>query len=305
MATSEELPAFGAAFDQLLEQIDTELKDAGHAIHSRPMGAWMKVARRFDLPLPLGRPNDMWPKHLSDHWPVTEYIFDWYEHRYGDKLKIDSTLGTIVIELDGDLWSVVVPLLLGKGMFVAMRPGISLGRGAYNILDLVQTMTPAHAETLSANAFSNLQWRFAVGFEALAIMEGTRTNELMRAARKDVQAAVANLTDTRPEFGTSKWASLQVAEKAIKAAIEMSGERFSPVHLLATINAELVAINPAADVSQYIPQIQCTPSIRYGKEPCAREEALAAHYASLQVVCHLYHAGVQFKSTVRRSVTAI
>lgn len=55
MAT-DELPPFGVCFDGLLDEMDKDLRYAGHAIPIRPMVAWITVAQRFHLSLPLGKP---------------------------------------------------------------------------------------------------------------------------------------------------------------------------------------------------------------------------------------------------------
>jgi len=41
---------------------------------------------------------------------------------------------------------------------------------------------------------------------------------------------------------------------------------------------------------------QCKPGIRYGEEPCSRNEALRAHHASLDLVNRLGAAGANFES---------
>jgi hypothetical protein len=187
-------------------------------------------------------------------------------------------------------------------MFVAMYPSVSLSPGAYNVIRLVEGMTDTHASRLSQDAMAELHDRFNIAFFAVSILHGSRDHELVRHARTDLRAAVMHLTDDLPEYGASKWSSLQVAEKVIKAVISLSGGSYDRRgHDLSMLERELRTVLPNANVAEFIPQMQCTAKVRYGEQPCSRDEALASHYASLQLINELYRAGAPLKTRLRET----
>ncbi len=272
-----------------MEKVDTALRERGLAISARPLNAVIELAQTFKLPLPFAPLPPGTGLPAADHWPTSERIFQWYDQRYGTKLKVDATLGKAVINLDGDLWTVVAPLLIGRGMFVAMHPSVSLAPGVYNIVQFVEGMTDVYASKLSRDAMAELHDRFNIAFFALSILRDSGSNELIRHARSDLRAAVMHLTDDRPEYGASKWSSLQVAEKVIKAVISMSGGRYDRRgHDLSALEQELQAVNAAVSIARFIPELQCAAKVRYGELPCSRDEALASHYSSLMLINELF-----------------
>jgi HEPN domain-containing protein len=116
----------------------------------------------------------------------------------------------------------------------------------------------------------------------------------MRIAKGDVATAISNLMARPGRFGESKWASLQAAEKVLKAAIELAGGNFGKVHDLEKLFAQLAAVGTRVDPKPYADAIQCKPGIRYGEEACTLDEALDAHRRSLDLVNALRDAGAKF-----------
>lgn len=286
------IPEDTSEFDALMEKVDRRLRERGLPISARPINAVVELAQAFNLPLPLGPIPLGSGLPAAEHWGTSERIYQWYDQQYGAKLKVDVTLGRAVINLDGDLWTAILPLLIGRGMFVAMYPGVSLSPGVYNVIRFVEGMTDVHASKLSQDAMAELHDRFNIAFFALSILHSSRDYELIRHARTDLRAAVMHLADDLPEYGASKWSSLQVAEKVLKAVISLSGRSYEKRgHNLTTLEQELRTVHPNANIAEFIPILQTTAKVRYGEQSCSRDEALAAHYASLQLINELYRAG--------------
>ncbi|MNV27459.1 hypothetical protein D3C71_1186100 [compost metagenome] len=120
----------------------------------------------------------------------------------------------------------------------------------------------------------------------------------MWSAQADVATAVAALMGRGDRFGESKWASLQAAEKTLKAGLALHGAKFAFTHDLSKLATSLRALGIALDVQPLLDAIQCTPGIRYGEEVCTEAEALEAHQASLELVNSLRDAGVKFESGI-------
>ena len=116
----------------------------------------------------------------------------------------------------------------------------------------------------------------------------------MSIARGDVEAAVNCLMTRGGRYGESKWASLQVAEKVLKAAIELAGTKFKFTHGLSELCHTLSDTGLVFDARLQVSAIQCKPGIRYGEEPCSRDEALLAHHAAMELINILCEAGAKF-----------
>lgn len=288
----------GPQFEAMMGEIDAKLTDEGQEIPGRPMMAVREVALKYQLNIPLGGDPAIMPPDLRANAALSDAIDRWYKDNYGDRLKEDPCPGRIVVALDGDLYVMRVPRIFGSINFVLVRqwletPGISRGPGTCNIVQLVEEMTPAKALRLSDAALAALGQAFEVVLPAAYTLESTQ-HRLMRIARGDVTVAISNLMARGGRYGESKWASLQAAEKVLKAAIELSGGTFGFTHELDKLCKTLADHGLVFDASAQVAAIQCKPGIRYGEEPCSQDEALAAHRASLELVNILRNAGAKF-----------
>ncbi|GEM_PF-3480601 len=82
-------------------------------------------------------------------------------------------------------------------------------------------------------------------------------------------------------YGESKWASLQAAEKVLKAAIDRAGAKYGFTHGLAGLCKTLgdTGLNFNADAQ--MAAIQCKPGIRYGEDAQKRDEFMVRAKAIL------------------------
>lgn len=291
-------PKQGPQFEELMAEIDSKLTNEGVAIPSRPMLAVREVSIRYDLNMPLGGDVVCMPPDLRKNAALSEAIKQWYEDNYGDRLKVNLCPGQTVVLLDGDLYTLRIPSIFGSVKFVLTRqwlhaPGISRGPAICNITQLVNEMPPAKAARLTDVALDSIGNAFETALPAAYTLESTG-HTLMRIARGDVEVAVDCMMARDGRYGESKWASLQAAEKVLKAAIDLTGLKFKFTHGLAELCETLTGTGLAFDATAQVAAIQCKPGIRYGEEHCSRDEALAAHRASLELVNILREAGAKF-----------
>lgn len=283
--TFQRPPEHGPQFEAMMAQIDFKLTNNGDDIPSRPMLAVREVSMTYNLSIPLGGDTMRMPPELRENAALSEAIHQWYKDNYGDRLKEDPCPGRMVILLDGDLYVLRVPRIFGSVNFVLTRqwlPNLGIGRGpaTCNITQLVDGMTAAKAGRLSDAALDTIGRAFEIAVPATFTLESTGHN-LMFIARGDVEAAVNGLMARGGRYGESKWASLQAAEKVLKAAIDREGAKY---HGLAALCKTLADTGLSFNADAQVAAIQCKPGIRYGEEPCACDEALAAHRASLELV---------------------
>lgn len=104
-------------------------------------------------------------------------------------------------------------------------------------------------------------------------------------AESDWIAAVMHLTAPQPNFGQSRWSSLQMCEKFMKGMIKIvSGTDAKWVHNLSELYNALALSIPGLNLSHLLPDIQCTAAVRYGEATSTREQAYSAHKCSLLLV---------------------
>ncbi len=292
-------PHAGPAFEAMMAEIDAALTREGFPIADRPMRAGSKVSVRYKIPMPIAVTDaNRLPPELRPYVPLSLAIRRWYDDAYGDRLKVDMCPGRTVVRLDGDLYLLKVPRILGSVAFGVTReflPERASGRPPLqaNILQLIEHMTPTKASRLSDAALKAAEQAFQTALRASYSLEAT-PHDLLQSARGDLATAVTALMSDRGRHGESKWASLQAAEKTLKAAIALQGGQFPFTHELARLVRSLEPLGIDLDAPELLSAIQCTPGIRYGEEPCTQDEALAAHIASLSLVNRLRDAGARF-----------
>lgn len=292
-------PHKGPKFEALVSEIDRKLVSEGVDIPSRPLRALREVSTRFNLKMPLSADSDNLPADLRENAPLSDAIHQWYEINYGDRLNTDPCPGRIGIALDGDLYCLRIPRIFGSVNFVVTRDwlpdtGIARQEPTVNIVQLVEGMTPARAARLSDEALRMTALAFEVGAPAAYTLESS-SHDLLRIARGDVDVAIRHLMAREERYGESKWASLQVAEKVMKAAISLNGAHYEHTHGLASLSQSLADIGLQVDLQKQIDLIQCGAGIRYGELQCSRNEALNAHHASLDLINVLREAGAKFQ----------
>lgn len=297
-------PEQGPAFEAMMAEIDFKLTNDGVEIPSRPMLAIGEVTRKYGILIPIAAPRVRLPPELQENVALGEAIHRWYMDNYGDRLKTNPCPGRMVVLVDGDLYVLSVPRILGSVNFVLTRewldnPGISRGPSTCNIVQLLDKLTAAKATRLSDSALVGIGKAFQTALHAAYTLETTK-HQLMSIARGDVDVAISNLMAHGQRYGESKWASLQAAEKILKAAISLIGGKPKFTHELADLCQSLSKSGLVFNAQSQIAAIQCKPAIRYGDEPCSRDEALMAHQASLELVNILREAGAKFSTGIGR-----
>lgn len=287
------LPRDSMEFNQLMEEIDTELGTQGIPIHFRQIEAVRRVCMRFEIDLELvshqiaPEPGNYHGESLSAH------IRDWYEARYANRLKINMGPGQTAITLRGDPWKIVFPWLNGSFRIVC-DSNIDIDRD-HDILSVRQTerqlnpliciegLTAEFASSLSDNEMRYIEEIFLLGLTALEVLRKIKEKVFIAEAMADQQAAVSHLFPRTSHFGQSKWASLQFVEKLLKCYLELKAVNYRRTHNLSEL-ASLAENNGLSLLSrQLIDNVQCLADVRYGQIAVTLSEAINAHHASLEL----------------------
>lgn len=283
-------------FAVLITDVDRRLREKAVAISARPFHAVPLIADALGVTeeIPADQRDtdgEITAESLSSH------IHRWYEENYGDRLKLRVGPGAIALNIRGEAWKANLPLVYGSVELVAdpnlvsdatssglqiSRPG---RRPTHNVLASIEGL-PQQLATLLTN--SELREIFDDYVLALGVLQELRgkhkSDTLIAAAFTDLDVAVEKLTNASPDYGLSRWSSLQFAEKVIKAELRAAGVKFPSNHNLGNL-AKLLDDHKLFRLDrQRLSEIQCSASVRYGEERTSLREALIAHRSSIRVV---------------------
>lgn len=299
------IPENTEKFNELMLTIDRHLASLGCGIPQRPIAALGEVSKRYSLPLPITEPLPRSNHEAAPFWPVSVRIYDWYKKRYGERLKISLSPGRMAILVEDDLWVLRIPRIYGavnltvSRTIQSSRSHSTKGPVVYNVVDALENMPSSRVRSMPDNELEHIFEKFTLGLQAFGLIEGSASqHELVRSATADIGAAVDHLMATPAQYGLSKWSSLQATEKAMKAAISLTGGTYSNTHCLARLGEQAENSGLTNRWSILTPHIQCSPGIRYGDEICDRDSAVRAHHASLALIIQLHHGGAIFDSNL-------
>ncbi len=275
-------------FNRLMEQIDAEMRDEGIPLTARSMEGGLRFSSTFEL-------------NLMGTDPLSIKVHRWFQRRYGDRLNIDMGIGSMGVILRGDTYRMHFPTSFGLNRIVSLRklaeekPSVIVGTRdnppTLNVLDFVEGLTQDYANSLTDEELEGLFNQFVFGFTAfMRISEIANSDALKSQAYADLNASTNHLFTTPPNYGLSKWASLQAAEKFIKAFITSRGGSPPRHHRLRDLARLAESLGLAGMLDQWLDDVQCSAEVRYGGIPVTPQEAIDAQYGALQICEHIANA---------------
>jgi hypothetical protein len=285
----EQLDMTDQDFNALMNRIDQRLSGDGVSIPNRPILALGLISEEYPVHIPITKPYQGAPEHVSKNWPFTARVYDWFHRRYGERLKKHCGPGRMVILIRNDPWVIRLPRIMGGVNAVISRTAVSEGmtvRGRlplYNILDSIENLTAGMKESLTEEDLENIFRFFQMGYAGFMMLEELCSYQLIESALSDLDATVEHVMVRNPNYGLSKWASLQTVEKVLKAGIEIYGGSFPKIHDLKSLSAEATELGIAVPSQDLLSRVQCSPSIRYGNPQPNLIEAVDAHHAAIEI----------------------
>jgi len=283
-------------FLQLIEEIDNYFKKKDMPIFQRPIHAIREVCLRLKTSLRIAPPPELIIKDDYTGDSLSAHIHNWYEKKYGDRLKIHSGPGVAAILIKGDPWKIKFPLIYGRVKFVfdpnleKYNDGSGIVKSSSymiaNPLRCIEGFTSEYAKSLARDEMRKVAEFFIFALEALNSFRGIKSKPFIPEAKADLDAAVDNFFSTPPHYGQSKWASLQFTEKLLKCFLKLKkisfpkGKKGHDLQLLSNL-AYQNGLPPLP--SNIINDIQSQAGIRYGEITVTLEEAIFAHHSSLKV----------------------
>jgi hypothetical protein len=222
-------------------------------------------------------------------------VFEWYRDAYGERNKMDMSLGYVVVELRGTLWRLRIPLAYGTVVPFADRnlqeKGRQIGTGSlpatHNVLTGLDEATQHYVNRLSDTEVGEVMQTYFSGYLAMAALDELRGHDLFKQAQGDYAHSVEALTATRA-LSKARWDTAQCAEKVFKGLLAQAGQSFPTnaslghniPHLGGLVSTQLgVTLSQTALAAVY-----CPPKVRYGEVDVDTAEALLAHRSLIQIL---------------------
>jgi hypothetical protein len=269
-------------FDQVMDVIDKEMRVNNIPITARQIKGWLIFSSRYGLRL-----------KMSD--PLSQKVMDWFATRYGDKIKVDFAQGEIAVSIRGDLYKMYFPFFAGKiqvicdPRFWMNKRGMQIAKDkndplpVVNVLNCIEELTENYALTLSMAEQLELFELFRFGSDAYQDINRLKGITFIKEAKGDIDASIKHLFDNPPQYGLSKWASLQAVEKFIKGYLAQKSASVPLSHNLQALATAAESHGLPAIPSAQLAKVQCGAGVRYGQIAVTKEEALEAHHSAVAV----------------------
>jgi len=255
MITFKDIEEYSVHFIAYMEEIDLRLRQAKVPIHARPLSAFSEIAK------------DGMQMVIGGALPTlhADQINKWFQIRYGDRLLVDFDIGKAVVLIWGDPYVMRLPLIYGRwsGVVDVTRTYVGMTKELFASL-------PERDRTEMVNAFVWFYERYE------------KINNLPEKVTVNIDTTIQQMISQRPHYGESQWASLQTAEKTLKAFIKHRGARPSKIHILSDLLANAEELGLPSGFWPVLKMIQCKPSVRY-EDGVTLDQAILAHHASIDL----------------------
>lgn len=283
-------------FEALMREIDEALQAKGIPIQWRQLGALGEASRLLGVPI-RGNPSDTEPiPGVYSGYSLSAHINEWTQRKYGDRLKVDYSIGRSVYILQGDVWLIRFPLVIGT--FVPLQVfdlsvdikqiKVELGNGeelpTINVLKYIENLPQGMATELTEEELSTVS-TFIIDthyfFDRLDQLG--KTDELARSARSDYVTAAQHCAVGPTQYGLARWAALQACEKMLKCFIASKNLTFPYTHNLSQLVNHAYPLGLPKFDENLLTVIQCDASVRYGNYTGSLAEVVEAIHAAVDV----------------------
>lgn len=225
-------------------------------------------------------------------------VFDWYDETYGNRNKIDFSLGCVVLPLRDTYWRLEIPLVYGTVMPFADRNLAHVGRqlgtktesSRHNVLTGLHGVTQAYVDRLTYPEIDQVMQAYGRGYVAMSTLDELKGHDLFDQARGDYAHSVQALAAGNA-LSKARWDNAQCAEKVFKGLLGRAGQPFPTnaahghdiVHLGGLVMRHFgIVLSGSA-----LRAIHCSPKIRYGEINVDLNEAWTSHDALLDMLACL------------------
>jgi HEPN domain-containing protein len=274
-------------FDAAMVEIDNELRQQSDNVVGRPLGGLVLFVKRFRV-------------QIDNRHPLQQRIFAWFDRVYGDRLRIDRDFGQAIVLINGESCKVSCPWFFANfpvactPAAIGTRLRIQSPHGPIDVrnllesgiegltLDLAARLQQAECDQM-LTVFGDMFMAFCGMEAALGARYGKADAPYIKEAMDDLRASSDSLLGSRPNYGQSKWNSLQAVEKILKSCIIEKGGMHAFSHHLNDLASAVAALGVPAVDPAWISSVQCAASVRYDSSLVSKSDARAAHHSALRI----------------------
>jgi hypothetical protein len=271
-------PIADADLHAALLEIDNELRASNSPASGRELRGWIEFCKKFNLAM-----------RMDD--PLAVGIFEWFKKQYGDRLNLQMDFGTTVAHIRHDLYPMRLIRIYGSTIVhcdpalhgADFGPSLRTDRipPKLNLLDHLKGLTGEFIKSLTTNECNELLDAYVRGVLGFSRMQDAYGSPFSKEALDDLSQSAAQLTVPNSNYGFSRWASLQAAEKLVKSYIVGKKQTPKKTHNLGILVTSAVSLGMPVPSPVHVQEIQCSADVRYSAASVGKVEALKAHYAAL------------------------
>lgn len=291
-------PTDATEFDQMMDSVDRHLARRDLTPPQRSLHAIRLISMALNLSgitfLGVGvvrgepfSPSDLLPR-----------VFDWYDETYGERNKIDLSLGYVVLPLRDTYWTLQIPF--GCGVVepfidrslanVGRQRGTRMHPATLNVLTCLRGITQAYAELLSNDELTHVMKAYSRGYVAMRTLGEMRGHQLFDQAKGDYRHSVEALS-AGDALSKARWDNAQCAEKIFKGLLAQAGQEFPTSgrrgHDIAHLGRLISTTFGSSIPNGKLCDIHCPAAIRYGEINVDMHEAWTSHAALIDTLLHL------------------
>lgn len=261
-------------FNLVMTEIDSDMASDEVPIFSRELFGITYLCKKFKFSLGL-------------HEPLALRLRDWISSRYGDRLNIDlSTSFPVMIGLD--IYKLRIPFFVSGQVICVRSRNVAQIRNVpiLNVLDHIEGLTDERRSLIFSEDLIRIRSSFLEANKLHRVVSGLRNEVGFVEAFGDLENAVNLLFNSKPQLGSSRWSSLQAAEKFLKGWLRRQGSS-GWGHDLVPLAEQAEALGlPATDRTD-LSIVQCSPNVRYNAAGIRSSEAVAATHSTLRICAHV------------------
>jgi hypothetical protein len=198
-----------------------------------------------------------------------------------------AIMGRIALQLQGHRYELRVPRLFGAFDLVSnpMTAG-SFDTPTFNVMDAIWALPQEVREATGPEECGRVLSVFNLVRETMQGIEAAHGRPWVRETKADLAESTAQLLNSEPSLGESRWASLLASERGLKAFIVTRGQRASHTHRLIELAEAAEGQGLVELPRQWIDAVQCSDSVLEGHDTGDLAEALRAQECAFEIVRH-------------------
>lgn len=285
-------------FEELMIEIDKILVKKDIPIQARAIQALLEAGTLLEIENMKILPIESEPitgVYKGDSFLA--HIVKWIQDRYGDRLNMDFSLGYSLILIRQNPWIIKYPFIIGRARFICERDltkkfqsfvinesGEPPKRLEINFLSLIENLPQQLSSELTDIELKELLDHF-ISFSDFFIKsyEHYKNEQMIIIGLKDLSDSAKYCVNGRVYYGSSRWASLQAAEKFLKFYIDKKGEPFPEIHDLKRLADQAYRLGLPKIENKIIEDTQCNPRVRYKTSEDSTSDVVKAHLGALKI----------------------